>query len=110
MKINEGRAAMRFTLIALSVNLLSFLLYYFSTYIFSSTALTYAYLYYSEFVSLLLPVACAAALTVTLVERGLKFTLLRALIYAITFIIYAFPYYAFEYAYLGYTIDNVLIQ
>ncbi|MBO7304375.1 MAG: hypothetical protein J6V09_04065 [Clostridia bacterium] len=109
MKINEGRAAMRFALIALSVNLFSFLFYYLSTYVTDSTVLAYASLYFSEIASLLLPIACAAALTVTYVERGVNFSFLRALIYALTFIPYAFPYYAFENAYLGYTIDEVLL-
>ena len=108
MKINEGRAALRFALILTLTNCVTFLLYYLSTYIFDSTALAYASLYYSEITSALLPMACAAALTVTYTERGINFSLLRSLIYTLTFIPYAFPFYAFENAYLGYTIDEVL--
>ena len=109
MKINEGRAALRFALILSAINITVFLLYYLSSYVADSTAMAYVTQYFSELASRLMPIAGAAALTVAYTERGMKLSFLRAILYTLPLLLNAFPYYAFEYAYAGYTIDDVLL-
>lgn len=108
MNINEKRV-FKITLLALClINLLSFLVYYCVSYHFTNQATLYILFYYFELADTLLPMICATVLYISYSHGGMRVFFPRSLAYSLTWIIYFFPYYAFEYAYGGLEIGSVL--
>lgn len=91
------------------VNLFLFILYYISTYRVSNPALLYTYTFVSDFLLTAIPLTAGAALTSVYAKRSFKPIFLWALPISLTHIIYLFPTYAFEYAYAGYKIGDVML-
>lgn len=90
------------------VNVLSFLVYYFCVYVFSGDATAYALYFYSEVVKVILPIASATAVLISYARESVGKCLLRALIFTLPWLIYLFPFYAYEYAYQRLVIEAVI--
>ena len=109
MKINNKDLCLTLTLILLSVSFVDFLLYYLSTYIIYFSPFSYISFYFSELVSSIMPIIISVALLFVYAAGGLKKSFLFALIFVSPRIFYLFPYYSFEYAYLGYVTGEVFL-
>ncbi|MBE6645503.1 MAG: hypothetical protein E7612_09060 [Ruminococcaceae bacterium] len=90
------------------VNFLTFFVYYFCVYTLSNQFTLYFYFYFSELTEAVLPVAASCVLFVLSAKYNIKKTFLNSLFFSLTWILYFFPYYAFEYAYEMLDIYTVL--
>lgn len=108
MMTNKNKFPAIFLAIASGVHLVRFLLYYISTYLAQSVALTYISLYFSEIVYLFLPLLTAALLIKPYADGGFPKSLILAIPISLAEIIYILPYRLFELAYQGYEIGETL--
>ncbi len=91
------------------IYLISFLLNYIAIYVSSGTAIIFISAYFSEMISTLLPPIAALLMLITYADKGLRSGIGLAFIYAACGVIYRFPIAAFDFAYSGYAIGDVLI-
>lgn len=96
------------TLLCLT-NLLSLLIYYFTTYVFANAASAYVFYFYTETVRVIIPAVSALAIFVTYATSSLKKCFLRTLYCTLPWLIYLLPYNAYKYAYGGLLIEDVLL-
>ena len=90
-------------------NFFLFILYYISSYLFSNSITLYLYTFMSDFILTAMPLTAGAIIATVFAKRGVKSTFLYAVPFALTQVIYHFPLYAFEYAYAGYYISDVML-
>lgn len=88
---------------------LCFLLYYLSTFIFESTALSYAFFFYKDALEAIFPIFILALVLPSFIKNGFKGALLPALILSSAELLYTLPAHLFEYAYAGYEIGSVVL-
>ena len=90
------------------VNAISFLIYYFTTYVIEGEAAAYFLYFYTEIIRIILPIASAVAVLVTFASSSVPKCLLRTLYCTLPWIIYLLPYNAYKYAYGGLVIEDVI--
>ncbi len=91
------------------INLISFLVYYLTTYVFEGAVSAYVFYFYTEIVRFVLPIASALAIFVTYAKASIGKCFLHTLFYTLPWLIYLFPYNAYKYAYGGLVIEDVFI-
>ena len=90
------------------VNLISFLVYYLTTYVFDGAASVYVFYFYTEIVRNILPIVSALLVFVTYAKASVGKCFLRALYCTLPWLISILPFYAYEYAYQGLVIESVI--
>ena len=100
----------KYVLLFSALNLTSFFIYYTAFYIYRSQASLYVFFYSNELFSIILPLIAAAGIFQVYSSTSLNRSLLVCLYFTLPFLIYLFPYYAYEYAnaYIGLEITSVL--
>lgn len=91
------------------INLASFLVYYFTTFIFVGEVSTYIFYFYTEIVRTTVPIISALAIFVTYAKSSVGKSLLYTVFFTLPWLIYLFPYNAYKYAYGGLVIEEVLL-
>ncbi len=107
MNINAKRVFRKTILTLLLLNLFSFLVYYVTTISLENTVTVYIKSYYAEIADALLPIYASVALYVIYSASGIRSALICAPLLSLSWVIYFFPYYAFDYALRGAYIDEV---
>ena len=92
-----------------ALNLFLFILYYLSGYVFSGDFILYAYTFTSELLLAAMPLISAALISYLYRDGGSRAVLIHAIALSAVGILYNFPLSAFEYAYAGYVIGEVLL-
>ena len=90
------------------INLVSFLTYYLTTYVFAGTVSVYVFYFYTEIVRIIIPIASAVAIFVTYAKESAGKCFLHSLYCTLPWLISLFPFYAYEYAYQGLVIETVI--
>ncbi len=109
MKIKKQQAALITASALALVYLISFLLYYLSSYVFISVTLSFIYTYFTEITAALTPPIAAMLMFLFYSEKGISAALIFGAVYSSLSIIYRFPLSMFGYAYDGYEISEVIL-
>ena len=95
-------------LILCFINFISFLTYYFTTYVFHGTVPVYIFYFYTEAARIVLPTAAALIAFVAYAKGSVGRSLLHLLYATLPWLICIFPFYAYEYAYQKLVIEAVM--
>lgn len=90
------------------VNVISFLIYYLTTYVIEGAVAAYFFYFYTEIVRIIIPIASAVAVLVTFAASSVPKCLLLTLYCTLPWLIYLLPYNAYKYAYGGLVIEDVI--
>ena len=109
MTKEKKRAPLFIALILIGAYLVSFLLYYLSSYVIGASFLNYFTYFYQDTVTSLFTLIALSLILVKFSEKGCKAALIAEIKYALIPMIYSLPYYAFRFAYLEYEIGAVIL-
>lgn len=109
MKTKEQKTALIMSGVFSLTYILSFLLYYVSTYVSSSAAVYFISSYFGEITGIIISSVTVMLMFVAYCDAGWRRAVIRGTFYSLCTLLYSFPYYTFEHAVEGHEISAVLL-